>query len=174
VSGRGLLLGVLGALAAAAAAAAAPSTADMLARCRGIEAPGARLACYDAAAGRPAEAAASTAPVTMTTPASPPPVAPAPSPEATRAEQLRNFGLSATQIQPQAQGPEAIRARIAGLSADRVGHAVVSLDNGQTWLVADDASRLEIGQDVTIKRAALGSFLMTTGDRRAYSVRRSR
>jgi hypothetical protein len=149
-------------------ATAAPSATDAFTRCRDLEPAEVRLACYDAAAGRrPSDtpAGAAAAPVAR---------APTPSPEAEKAEQLRNFGLTPAQVNPKPQGPEAIHSRIAALSTDRIGHAVVTLENGQTWQISDDASRLAIGQDVTIKKAALGSFLMTTEDRRAYSVRRSR
>jgi hypothetical protein len=160
-----LLVAVL-AGGAAIAAQSAPSGADVLAHCRSIEAPTARLACYDAAAGRQATAAGAAAPAASD-------AAPR-DPQAERAAMTRNFGLTPAQVNPtQPQGPEAISARITGIGG-AAGHAIVTLDNGQVWSVTDDATRLSVGDAVTIRRGALGSFLMTTGDRHAYTVHRSR
>ena len=85
-----------------------------------------------------------------------------------------DFGLTPAQVKPAAAVPEAQQATIAGLSGDRIGHALVTLDNGQVWFVTDADARLGIGDKVTINRAALGSFMMITTDRHAYKVRRSR
>ena len=158
------VLAATAAVLIASAADAGPSAADVLARCRTIDAPGARLACYDEAAGRRAASAE-----TVAVPAA------APSPEAERATQTRNFGLTPAQVNPaRPQGPEAISARITAVGGSTSGHASVTLDNGQVWNVADDASRLSAGDAVAIKRAALGSYLMTTADRHSYTVHRSR
>jgi len=48
----------------------------------------------------------------------------------------------------------------------------VVLDNGQTWTVMDNDGRLASGDAVTIKRAALGSFLMMAPSNHRYRVRR--
>ena len=142
-----------------AATYGSPSSVEALERCVAIDAAELRLACYDAVAGR--------------TDASGTPVHAAPAKDPATLE--RNFGLSAEQLRPVApQGPDAIHAKIAGLTTDRVGHAIVSLDNGQIWFVSEDASRLAIGAEVTIRKAALGSFMMSTADHHAYTVRRTR
>jgi hypothetical protein len=212
-----------------ASSATAPSAGD-LARCAGIAAPDARLACYDTLAGRspdrmaptaattptpaaattpsptaaattasardamptpavttvPAQAAAPTgavaaASITSAAPVltAPAPTAPTPTGTLTPAPSLasdpRNFGLSQAQLHKAPEGPAAIQARIAKIVDNRAGLAYVVLDNGQTWILteADEDSRLGPGDSVTIKRASLGSFLMTTQTKRSYHVRRT-
>ncbi len=155
----------LGGLALAAAMPASASTAEALAHCTSIDAPTARLACYDAAAGRtPSPTVAIEAP-TAPTAAKARPV---------HSNDPQEFGLTPAQRKVEPSGPESIHARVAGIGGDGAGHAVVTLDNGQTWFIGDSDSRLDVGQEVTIKRAALGSFLMTTADRHSYRVRRTR
>ena len=63
---------------------------------------------------------------------------------------------------------------VTGLSVDRQGSVLVSLDNGQSWTVKDADARLNAGDAVTIRRAALGSFLMTTPSRHTYRVQRTK
>jgi hypothetical protein len=149
--------------------AAPASAADLLGRCVGIDAPEARLACYDAAAGRPVQRTTPTpgvaAPTATATPAAV---------MAARSEVPRDFGLSPAQRKVEPSGPESIRGRIVGISTDRAGHAALVLDSGQVWSVVDADARLDVGQDVTIGRGALGSFLLTTPDRHAYHVHRTR
>ncbi len=159
-------------LAICALLSAAPAMAETLAHCVGIDAADARLACYDAAAGRPAQPAA-TARMREAAPAAAAATV-APPTGAARNDDPANFGLTPAQRKTEPVGPSVIQAHIAGLSTDRIGNAIVTLDNGQTWILGDNDSRLEVGQTVTIKRAALGSFLMTTPDRHSYRVRRSR
>jgi hypothetical protein len=50
----------------------------------------------------------------------------------------------------------------------------VVLDNGQTWAFAEamDDPWLGPGAAVTIKRGALGSFLLTTASKHSYHVHR--
>jgi hypothetical protein len=50
----------------------------------------------------------------------------------------------------------------------------VHLGNGQTWTLDDGPVLLRAGDTIVIKRAALGSFLMTTPTNRVYRVRRLR
>jgi hypothetical protein len=184
-----------------ASAATAPNPGDM-ARCAEIAAPDARLACYDKLAGSaeraappaaatPAPAAAATpaptapatrAPAAIATPApaaiaTPTPAAAAlpAAPAPTPASDPRNFGLNQTQLQPVPQGPAAIQAHIAKIINTRYGRDFVVLDNGQTWTYTDseEDARLVPGDQVTIKRASLGSFLMRTPSKNAYHVRRT-
>jgi hypothetical protein len=56
---------------------------------------------------------------------------------------------------------------------DGLGHATLVLDNGQTWTIMDAAARLAVGDLVSIRRAALGSFLMMTPAKHSYRVRRT-
>lgn len=149
-----ILLGV-----SLSARSADPNAGD-LARCAAIAAPDARLACYDTLAGRP-----------------PARVAPALSAPSPAADNSRNFGLTPAQARTApAPGPSAVQAHVAQIiqSATGYGHPIVVLDNGQTWIFteAPEDSRLRAGDAVSIKRAALGSFMLMTPSNRSYHVRR--
>jgi len=71
-------------------------------------------------------------------------------------------------------GPQSITAHISIVSSDQIGRTLVVLDSGETWTVMDNDGRLSSGDAVTIKRAALGSFLMKTPSNHSYRVRRLR
>jgi hypothetical protein len=170
---------------AAAATAAAPSNDDM-ARCAVIPAPDSRLACYDALAHRPADkmpsAAAKSTPAPAPTPVPAPAAVPAAAPAAAAAQapvsaaaiaaDPKNFGLTPAQQHTADLGPKSITAHISIVSSDQVGRTLVVLDSGETWTVMDNDGRLSSGDAVTIKRAALGSFLMLTPSNHSYRVRR--
>ena len=47
-----------------------------------------------------------------------------------------------------------------------------TLDNGQTWTFNDSGATLRSGDAVSIKRGALGSYLLVTADHHSYHVRR--
>lgn len=166
-------LGLGAAALAFAQLAPAATLEEAIGRCRDIEAPTARLACYDAASGRPttpARGAANGVPAASAPgPAALPPAATTAAP----APATSDFGLPPAQAKPPAVA-ESLQATISALSADRIGHAVITLDNGQVWYVAEADSHLSVGDKVTIKRAALGSFMLTTADRHGYKVRRTR
>jgi hypothetical protein len=183
-----LLLGI----SVAAFSATSPIAGD-LARCAGIAAPDARLACYDALAGRSAPATAAAPTPTLPAPAPPtagaatsatpaaPAAPPAPAPVSSFASDPRNFGLTEAQQHAQAQphaapeGPASVQARVTKLIDNRAGRAYVVLDNGQTWVFVDaaDDARLSPGDPVTIKRGSLGSFLMLTPSKHSFHVRRT-
>jgi hypothetical protein len=55
-----------------------------------------------------------------------------------------------------------------------LSRTTIVLDIGQTWSVPDNDGRLSKGDQVTIKRAALGSFLLITRANHSYPVRRLR
>lgn len=145
---------ILGAFASALAAAA-PSAAD-LERCTDIADPTARLACYDAISGYTADR--------KPTAASPPVPA-------------RNFGFTEAQRAPVQlrDEPTAIQAHIARINESRWGPASAVLDNGQTWVFVDDEqdANLKPQDPITIKRGAVGSFLLVTSSHHSYHVRRT-
>lgn len=129
--------------------------------CSRIQKNGERLACYDRAVAylsQPTEQQS-----------------PAPSAEA-------SFGLQAGAPQPPAAAGEgtkgeeisSIRARVSELSSDREGKKLVRLDNGQTWRELNKSNfvSLKVGDEVTIDRAALGSFMMSVPNGRPIRVRR--
>jgi hypothetical protein len=94
-----------------------------------------------------------------------------------------SFGLQATVPQPAAaaatEDPESkevssITARVTEVTSDREGKKVMTLDNGQTWREVNKSGfvALEPGDEVTINRAALGSFMMSVPNGRPLRVRR--
>ena len=132
---------------AASASMAAPDRHP----CASITADAARLACYDEAFG------------TAATPSN-------------GAERKPEFGLPSKK--PVASGEEkkeaAISAVISSVERRRDGKFLVKLDNGQTWAQSETDSRIEVktGDTVTVRRAALGSYLLSTRDGIATRVKR--
>jgi hypothetical protein len=159
--GLGLLLSALG---MPAVAASPTMSVSELTHCAQITAIDQRLACYDTlaaskmattvpapAAAKPgtaaaaAGAAAAASPVTVPTPPPPP---------------AGGFGMS-THVAPVEQGVQQVNAHVLNGSVDRQGNVYVALDNGQTWTYVDRDGPPEIGDEVEIRRASLGSYLLT-------------
>ena len=175
--GRSMLLVLATSLIAAPPVAVATSepVAAELARCAAIAASQARLACYDALAGRPPT---DRPPIferaTVETAAAPMPRAPQSPPVSAPAESAQNFGLSTGQLHSAPQELQAIQAHIAEVHMDQLRRSSVVLDNGQIWALAEGEMLLDAGEAVTIRRAALGSFMLTSASKHAYPVRRVR
>lgn len=152
----------------ALAGIAEADTSTELRRCSAIDASEARLACYDKLAGRAPEHASATVAV-----APPPPAA------SKEADPVRDFGLTKAQLEksqpPSAtpEGPSEIKAVVTSIGG-HAGQTVVTLDNGQSWSFSDDDARLSAGDHVTIRRAALGNFMMITPSRHTHYVHRAR
>jgi hypothetical protein len=72
--------------------------------------------------------------------------------------------------------PESITQEVAAVTRKKDGELVVTLANGQVWtqLETDRRARVSVGDTVTIKRAALGSYLLVTESKLATRVRRTR
>ena len=83
-----------------------------------------------------------------------------------------NFGLTRQQLKIVPAGPDSIKAIVSQMTQDRLSHVSLVLDNGQIWVFTEPDPRVRPGDAVTIKRAALGSFLMKTPSRRSYRVER--
>jgi hypothetical protein len=166
-----------------AAACATAGGAD-LASCAAIAAPDARLACYDALAHRPADAPPSAGAVKPSTAApeklsaaaaeKPGAVAAPSSAAALSAQDPKNFGLSLAQQHVAFAGPTSIKARVEAINSGGNGQTYIVLDSGQTWVMAENDGWLSKGDSVTIKRAALGAFLLTAPSNHSYHVRRVR
>jgi hypothetical protein len=175
------------------AATATAAGAETLASCARIDAATARLACYDAlahrpteagasagavkpaaaAAGKPSVAAAPAAPVAATPTVTPAPATVAPaSAAAIAAQDPNNFGLSLAQQHVASAGPTSIKARVEAINSGPNGQTYIVLDSGQTWTMGANDGWLSKGDAVTIKRAALGSFLLTAPSNHSYHVRR--
>jgi hypothetical protein len=67
-----------------------------------------------------------------------------------------------------------VSAHVTALSRDAAGALLINLDNGQQWLQTSGTSSplLEIGHEVTITRAALNSFRLSTPSGRVLKVKR--
>ncbi len=149
----------------------ATSAEPGLAHCAAIAEAGARLACYDALASR---ATRDNSPLPIPAPALVPAPERVPAAPPDPAVATGNFGLSAVQQHTADQGPTAIEARIARVIVDQSRRGYLVLDNGQTWAITDGEMLLDAGEAVTIRRAALGSFMLTSASKRSYHVRRVR
>ena len=57
---------------------------------------------------------------------------------------------------------------------DQNQHGIVVLDNGQYWKLLEGEMLMDTGEAVTISRAALGSFMLTSASHHSYHVRRLR
>lgn len=168
-------------LAAAVGAAALLSTAaqaqtpgaglvERLAACRAIGADAERLACFDAAAGALEAARAEGQVVILDR-------------EEVAETQRRTFGLDINALNPFARdgGVEEIEQVASTLRESRqVGAGrrwVFTLEDGSTWRQVDD-ERLRVdpraGMAVEIRRASMGSYLMSVDGARSIRVRRDR
>jgi hypothetical protein len=70
----------------------------------------------------------------------------------------------------------AVTARVRKLTREQYGLSSIELDNGQVWrqTTATMNLQLKVGDEVTISRAALGSFLMSLPAGPAIRVKRVR
>lgn len=154
-------------LAAALLAAGSAGASEPAARhaCAGIAEPAARLACYDRAF--PPTAPGATAMVDV---------------EEERQRALRDFGLNRQQMretQPermQAVSPDRIQGTVTRVVWTADGRRVVTLESGQSWMLIEAAQKgqLRAGDTVTIREAALGSFMLVTPGGLALRARRTR
>jgi hypothetical protein len=106
-----------------------------------------RLACYDQAFGKPAESTANAG------------AAPQVLFGFTEKEVARNTGQGA-----EAAGLTSVSAAVTSLGRRRDGKFVVTLDNAQVWAQSEINSQadVEIGDTITVRRGALGSYLLVT------------
>jgi hypothetical protein len=145
------------------------SLAAGLRDCALFAAPEARLRCFDALAAGVTGAG-------MTSPgAALPEVAPS-----SREAAKDRFGREQALVSESASGPGAlseIQSRISALRRQGNGRLVFELENDQVWLQVESPSQalqVKVGDAVVIRRAAMGSFLLVTEQRRSTRVRRSR
>ncbi len=130
----------------------------------------ARLACYDDAFGRPAEA----------TSAAPAPAAAAPAAVAPEAKARQDFGLSEHDKRARAekQGtptePDSLSGKVASVGHRPTGELVVTLEDGQVWVEVGPSGGVVVkaGELVTIRRASLGSYMLVTPTHVGTRVRR--
>lgn len=113
--------------------------------CLAIEEPTARLACYDAAAGR-------TTRPTVAEPA-------AAASEFGMSERLKREKAGEPEKDP---APQTLVATISEAQRNSQGYFALTLDNRQRWYVSEVLPPLwfKAGDQVTIHRGSLGSFLL--------------
>jgi hypothetical protein len=129
-----------------------------------------RLACFDAAAARarlqPAKAAAAAAePATL-----------AAAPTLTKEEK---FGLRGDLKQekvkqaPELAELESLSGKVTRVAAKPHGQLIVTLDNGQTWteIQTNSGLRVKVGDQVTVKSGALGSYSLVANGRSSKVTR---
>jgi len=158
------------------------------AECAALDDPAARLACFDAAfpraprtsSAKPAAAAiAADEPVAATAVAADEPVAAAAVAADEPVSEAQKFGLSSKQraaLEPKPAEP-ALAATTAAVKTVRrlpSGYLLIGLDNDQVWQQTelDSQIRLQPGDQVTIRRASMGSHLLDTPAHYSTRVRR--
>lgn len=155
---RRLLIGLLLCSVSAAEPAAVPP--EFL-TCSRIQKNGERLACYDRAVAYLQSAGEKVA---------------APSAESSFGLQNSATGARVEQAKPEQSEEQlsSVTARISDVSSMRDGLKMFALDNGQTWrqLTASTAPTPKAGDRVSVRRGALGSFLMEVPSGPALRVRR--
>jgi hypothetical protein len=183
-------LGLPTALIAAGGVPAATVSQSSLHACAILTDPTERLGCYDRLAGHapnsdaaplaaapsaattaPAGAAAATAAVpattTTATPAAPATAAAAPPPK-------ESFGLYTAEHPTAPSVAPSLDDRVVATGASASGQMTVTLASGALWELDDVDPLLAVGDVVSIRRAALGSFLMETPTKRTHRARRLR
>ncbi|MDZ4348768.1 MAG: hypothetical protein U1A22_04460 [Xanthomonadaceae bacterium] len=146
--------------------------------CAAVDGSSERLACYDAAFPRSVDAGSPAA--VGTGPANG--VAAHSSAESERAVGIREFGLSKDQLrkrEPERMreaSPDRIEAKVARIDRASGGERVVTLDNGQVWLLTEVTSkgRLRPGDQVVVRVAALSSYMLITPGKVSLRARRVR
>jgi hypothetical protein len=162
--------------AQAPAGAAAPSSASTVggaAPAVAATAPGAATAAGASTVGSATPSGAAAATGSATASGAPAGGTAAAAPRSTDLDDPANFGLTPHQLRPTPQGPGQIKSVVSRMTQDRLSNVDLVLDNGQTWRLVESNPRVRPGDTVTIKRAALGSYLLVTPSRRSYRVERT-
>jgi hypothetical protein len=173
-----VLLPLLGSIVASlpvAVPVALASTDQASRSCAGIADDRTRLACYDALWR---DTAAQSSDMSIT-PAPPNSAAEAPQAAAPAVDPMDDFGLSeaAKRARDPGKGEDAnssISGVVTTMRRQPAGELIVTLENGQVWtqISVDTRARVAVGDTVTIRRAALGSYMLVTANRYATRVRR--
>lgn len=158
--------------AAAASAAESPGRATVLQRlmdCRKVEGDAARLACYDAAAGAMDQAESKGDIVVVDR-------------EQARSVRRQGFGfnLPSLSLFERGEKPEEIdklQVKVASARQDGNGKWTVVVEGGQVWRQVDTgdfSQRPKPGMTATIRRAMLGSYIMSIGGHAGVRMHRDK
>ncbi|MGH8185448.1 MAG: hypothetical protein ACREUC_02705 [Steroidobacteraceae bacterium] len=167
--------------------AAGDTLPPSLRACMGERDDARRLSCFDRETARLTQPEATTARASEA-PATPAPssaAASAPAPKAAPAtpaisdEEKFGYrgGLAREEVdrrKAEEEKLDQVTAKVAELSALPHGQFVATLDNGQIWQqkLIDRSVRLKIGDEVTIRRASFGSFMLVTASGKSTRVAR--
>lgn len=98
-------------------------------------------------------------------------------PDVVEAEAERATSAFGMRAQPaRIDAPDEVRARVARLVQDARGARTVTFDNGQVWRLTESGTRgrLAEGDTVTVREAALGSYMLVTSGGAVLRARRVR
>jgi len=154
---------------------------DELLACRDLRAEEARVTCYDSVVDRSRHRGGQE-----TRPATPTPMparteAAAPATMGTAGIMQEDlFGKSGDEVQRTveevtgSQRIESLSAQVTKLQPSGYDKVFITLDNGQIWQQIDSSYlRLKVGDNITVERATLGSFLLQKiGSNRTMRVTR--
>jgi hypothetical protein len=172
---------------------AATVSQSSLHACAILTDPAERLGCYDQLAGHApngdaapvaaapaAAAAAAAAPATTTTSAPATPAAGTTAASAATATAAaapppkESFGLYTAEHPTAPAVTQSLDDRVVATGASASGRMTVALASGALWELDEADPLLTVGDVVSIRRAALGSFLMETPTKRTHRARRLR
>lgn len=163
---------VMGAPVALLLVTATVHAADDLSSCHAIDDDAARLACYDAASGRVATRTPARSSAASSVAAASAPAATAQAPVTTEA----SFGLPPMRPEDElTYRLTAVVTQVTGVAQG--GRWTITLDNGQIWEQREATPSYtwpRAGDHVTIRAAALGSYVMADPGRGSSRVRRVR
>lgn len=143
---------------------AASNVIQAVTQCRTIESDAARLACFDAAAATLA-AAGEVAIVSR---------------QDVQQNQRRLFGFDVSIVNPfdrtgRAEELQSITATLTSARNLGRGEWIITLDDGSIWRKIDSGDlslSMRRQYSVTVRRAAMGSYMMKVGDAPPFRVRR--
>lgn len=184
MSFTGKLLSFASLSSLAASAAFAQSLPPSVAACADEKDSLARLVCFDREVAKFTQPAASVAPTQVVPPMTAPPTPivvttqpSSPSPDAD------DFGMNVAIARQREGGRNAptsvskeMHAVVAKVSTKPYGEVVLELDNGQVWEQPEVTSTfiIKAGENVVIRQAKLGSFLLRADSGATARVRRVR
>jgi hypothetical protein len=158
------------------------NSADSTHRCAEQANEAQRLACYDAAFGKPRAAATGSGAVVVAAPAARSPAATtstAPAvavvqPAAVVAAPISKNGKPDAEKAEAAPKSTGGASRVASLRRMRDGRYEATLENGDVWGQLEPDARVEmrVGDAVTIRAASLGSFMLVTSSGLPTRVKR--
>lgn len=178
-----LAMGTLTVVGMSAPASAAMDVTDAMSLCSRIAKADARIECYDQVSRDVAagvyQRAATTAPQTSASQpnwaAPPPAILPSQQRGQAGAPPASGFGSEALRNSAGNAGPDSIRSEVASSTDNGLEQWRVRLADGAIWQMTERVPQFRPPaphEVVTIKKGALGSFLMDVGSQASVRVRR--